>query len=462
MPSLPIPLGLTQDSGVEEFGGAAPLSANVVADAGKSVRRRPAMVAWGDFPTPAVASDVIGMAVFGDYLIYVTADRKIHAWEAPGLVVELSDATAATQLDGSARPTFAVTSERITIAGGGALQTWTGAGLSSRLAGSPPNATHVIAINTRLVANVRGNTGQFQWSDPGVGGHVSWPALNFTEAESRADPLTSLYENTSEILAIGTTTTQFFVADPTTGFATVRTVNTGSRAPYAFCADVEVVRWLDNRKVIVESDGRSVLPISSPSITSTLRDLVTTVDTWAFHADIGTYRLSVFVMPTEQRAFVYSADGKSWSEWRGRSATDWTGVPFSSYCYFPAHELHLVGTSTGHIRQLSMNAYADLDGVLLGEMVSGFLDRGSQRGKMCEAVKLTFRHTAGTSPRASLSWRDDTGDFGNPIHFDIERSGTVEIRSLGTYRQREWKLTMSDDAPLTLVSATEDYQMLEI
>jgi len=463
MPSLPIPLGVSQDSSIEEMGGAAPLSANVLADAGGSVRRRPGISSWSDFPAPSTTSPVIGMAVYGDALVYVTQDRKIHAWLASGLVQELSDATAATQLDGGTRPTFAITQERITIAGGGALQTWQGTGLSTRLGGSPPAATHVVGANTRLIVNVRDNSGRVQWSDPGIGGHESWPALNFLELESRPDPLPALYSDTNELVGIGSQSVQYLVADAVAGFVSSRTVSSGTVAPYSFCQSDEVSRFMDDRKRIVESDGRSITPVSSPAITKTLRDLDAVSDTWAFHAHIGAYNLAVWVMPTAGRSFAYNVESKTWSEWRARTSNGlWFPLGFSSYCYFPQHDLHLVGMADGRIMKLDMDATTDDGDLLYGEMVSGFLDRGSGRLKLCEAVKLTFRHTPGTSPRVSLSWRDDTGAYGNPIDFTVTSSGMLEIRSLGTYRQREYRLTMSDDAPLTLVAATEDYQMLEV
>lgn len=461
MPSLPLAFGLAQNSGVEEMGGAAPLSSNVMADAGNAVRTRPGIVAWDDFPTPPATSEVLGMVVYGDFLVYVTADRKIHAWEATGLVRELSDATAATQLDGSARPTFAVTTERVTIAGGGLLQSWAGTGLSARLGGSPPSATHVVGINTRLVVNVRANTGQIQWSEPGAGSHETWPAINFMELEARPDPLPALFDDTNELIGLGTETLQFLVADAVRGFVTSRALNVGTRSPYAFCQSDEFFRFLDAKKRLLESDGRSLTPISSPSLTKTLRDLVTVDDAWAFHLHIGAYSVAVWVFPTEGRAFAYNAEAKSWSEWRGWSASGSGPVAFSSYCYFPAHDLHLVGTSTGHIRKLDLEAYADLDDPLVADMVTGFQDRGSKKFKINEAVRLTFRHTPGTTPRVALTWRDDTGAYGQPIYFDVTRSGTVEIRSLGTYREREWRLTFSDDSPLTLVDAVEDYLQLE-
>src|SRR5512144_891774 len=118
MQSLHLQFRLGQSYGVEELAGAPSLAANVVFDAGKAVRRRPAIVAWDDFPTPATASAVTHISIFGNYVVYTTEDRKLHAWLAPGLVQELSDATATTKLDGDQRTTSTSTATRWIVAGG--------------------------------------------------------------------------------------------------------------------------------------------------------------------------------------------------------------------------------------------------------------------------------------------------------------------------------------------------------
>lgn len=464
MPSLPIPFGQTENQGIEEMSGAAPLSANVVMDAGKAIRKRPAVVAWDDFPAPAVVSEVIGIWVFGDYLVYVTADRKIHAWLAPGLVLELSDATAATQLDGDRRPTATVTHTRIVICGGGAPQKWEGSGLSARLGGLPPNATHVVDVASRIVLNPRGNDGIVEWSDPFAAGEESWRGL-VQELDSKPDPCIAVYDNTAEVIGFGTRTTTFLDPDPSAGFVIARVLNTGMHAPYSFTDDDENLRWIDHKSRIVESDGRGVTPISSPGLAKTLRGLRKDgllADAWSFTAAIDAFNIAAWVLPTAGRVFVYNTEAKTWSEWFGRSDGRWATLGISSYCYFPQLDLHLVGRADGTINQLTFDEFSDNVGEIYADMVTGFLDRGTKRLKQTQSLKLTFRHTPGTLPRVFVYWRDDTGAYQGPKIFDIDRSGTVEVRSLGTYRQRQWRMTYSDNAPLVLVDAVEDYEQLEI
>lgn len=464
VPSAPIALGLSQSSGLEELAGAAALCINTVADATNAVSKRPGITTWADFPAPAVASEIQGICVFGQYLVYVTADRKIHAWLASGLVQELSSAVATTQLDGDQRPVLIATKTRLVIAGGGALQYWDGlSALSARLPGNPPTCTHVLAANQRLVINIRGNTGQVGWSEAGeLTGQTDWTHGNFLELEDSPDPCVALYANNGELAGFGTKTTEMLVADPVAGYLNIRTLQIGTLSPYSFIEDDTDFAFLDHKKRFQVCDGRSFNPASSPAITKTVRDLATVSDCWGFLLPQGAFNLMVWVFPTEQVSFVYNTEGKSWSEWRGRSAVGWTAAPFSSYCYFPQEDLHLVGTAAGLIKQLRFDAKTDDGNALHAEMVSGFQDHASKKLKICQAVRLIFRVDPGTTPRAALSWRDDQGAFEEPIYVDVDETNVVEIRTLGTYRMRQWKLVLDDEVSMSLIKAEEDFEVLDL
>ncbi|MES2155981.1 MAG: hypothetical protein V4510_12680, partial [bacterium] len=108
MPQASISFSSGEAPGLEELGGAPPLVVNALPDATGTIRTRPGVSTWADFPAVVPdASPVIGMYPWGaNYLVYVTADRKLWAIGTQGSAVALSDATAATQLPGSGRPTF--------------------------------------------------------------------------------------------------------------------------------------------------------------------------------------------------------------------------------------------------------------------------------------------------------------------------------------------------------------------
>lgn len=471
MPKDTIPFGALA-SGLDELAGAPPLYINVYRDAGGSTRRRPGIATWADFPeTIPNASPVVGMTVFGDALVYVTLDRKLFAMQVAGTVSSLSNASAATQLDGSRRPSFAATRDTLIIAGGGAPQKWdVSLGLTARLGGSPPVASHVVTIAQRVVLSRFDLSGQIQWTPAGL--TETWNGLDFAEAEARPDVLVAIAENTNELYAFGASTTQVFAPDASVIFAPGRTLNEGCGAPDSVIRVEDTFAWLGQnvaRRFVMTTPGGGVVPISTPVIDRTLQSLGAVSDTWGFRAKMDAGDFLVWVMPTEARAFVYEIQSKSWGEWRSFAAGDWTALTIQSYCYWPAKNLHLVGLSDGSIARLDAGTSTEKGATLKGQMRTGFTNRGTDAYKDCRIVRLAMKRGAGTvgaeEPSVELSWRDDQGAFGDPVRLGLGYAGDgrvdVQLETLGTYREREWQLDITDSVDWSMASATETFDVLE-
>src|SRR6185369_12596932 len=197
-------------------------------------RKRPALTSYAT--TGLGSSVLIGLYVWQTWLIGVTQDRKLWAMSqtAPTVWQALSDATAATKLDGGLRPVFAEDGLRVVIVGGGAIQQWQGVGLSSRLGGGPA-ATHIAAIGARFVANNTSASQEFDWSNIGDGSHATWDALAFSNADARPDPVVGIFENLRELHVFGSSTDQIYSvgSDPLNPFDFVAATNVGLAAPYS-------------------------------------------------------------------------------------------------------------------------------------------------------------------------------------------------------------------------------------
>lgn len=472
MPAEQIQFG-SQASGLEELAGAPPLSVNALTDLSGAIRARPGISAWSDFPTEIPnASAVNSMAVFGDYLVYTTVDRKLWAWLGGGLVVPLSDTTSTTQLDGYSRPVPLSLRSRVVIAGGGAPQTWTGTGLSARLGGSPPLMAHVVGIATRVVGSRADRTGIFQWSGLGDSGHETWDELNYSEAEAKPDLLMALHDNTNEVFAFGAETLQVYSPDPYVGFAAGRTMRLGLLAPYSVINVDDVFAFLDRERRFVLTDGRGFSDadsVVSKPIEASLRGMSTTDDVWGTRLRTDRWDAGVWFFPTDGKGWIWDRRRNSWSEWRAWGSSGYTSPTITSAVYWPERNLFLVGLSTGQIAQLSQSAYTDLGSIIKVELVSGFIDHGTDNRKKCVSATFTFRRgeTAfgGTAPPVLISWRDDTGAFGQPTVLDLGAAGDnepfVEIRSSGVYRKRQWKVEFTSSALFSFVSAREDFVLLD-
>ncbi len=476
--ALPIPFNGGQSSGIEELAGASPFSVNMLVDAAGALYTRPGLSTWSEWadavPDALSTGPVIGGAIWGDYLIYVTQDdtvspplRRLWAMVGPNHRIALTDDTdVTTQLDGTARPTFAATKSRVVVAGGGVPQKWEGSGLSARLGGSPPDATHVIANARRLLLSNPTIAGAFYWSPPGETEHETWNSgdSGSAEAEARPDAIQALIENSNEIFAFGQTTTQIFQPDPSLVYATGRASNFGTEAPYAIARIDESFVMLDDQRRIVITDGRTMNPLSEPGMARTIDRFATVSDAWVFRAKLDGWDLAVFVFPTEGRTLVFDSQTKQWSEWRSRRGD--VNAPWLGTCHvhWPSKNIDLIGTRDGRFLVLDPDAFEDDGEPLVGTVRTGFGSRGKKALKVCERLGLTMRrgeNGLATEPQVLVQWRDKLGTFCSPLRYGLGANGDPEATvfkwTLGTYRQRQWQMTFSANARFILSSAEETF-----
>lgn len=477
----PIPLFNGLASGLEELAGAQPQLVNFLIDAMGTARVRPGIEAWTDFPAAPTTSPVIGIFPWRSYIIYATADRQLWAWIGPGAVVALSNpADTTTMLDGSLRPIWTYDATRVTVVAGGAPQQWQGIGLSSRLApgalmpdGSALAFTHITYNSQRFIGNNYNLSGIWQWSDPGPGGHTSWPIVGnyWAEAEAAPDPAIALYANTNEVFVFGTQTCQTYTPDSVTVYAAGASVQVGCAAPYSVIDTDGTFAWLDDRHRFVQSDGRSFQPISTPLIANDIMQPGFVVDDcWGSRIHIGTWDLLVWIFPTMARGFAYDRTTKKWvGEFRSTNATtgEWVGWQPNCYAYWPDQNMHLVGMPNGTIASLSFDATTDLGAPLVAVAETGFQNRGTFTRKLCQRARLQFRRggTAqpGPAPVVELKYRDDLGAFKPVIQWSAGVAGdyqpVVERYNAGMYRQRQWQLSWTGGGPFVMTGATESFEL---
>lgn len=470
MPAKQIFFGNDQRSGDQQLAGASPLAMNVITDAAGAVRRRPGIVAWSDFPGALEASPIIGMHVFQGDIYCVNANRRILKLDATaGTLTDLSAVGGVTALAGTGRPVFALTPWRLVIAGGGVPEkVEPGATAAARLGGSPPTADHVCTLNQRLVSDDQtdaDSTSQIRFSYTGDAGNEDWDPLNFTTAEARPDPIVSLRENGNELFAFGSTSLQVYSPDPTFIFSPGRAQNRGCAAGHSVIVADEQLAWLTNRREFVSGDGRAVTVISD-AIAGTLDAVGTVSDCYGFRWSADQFDVLCWQFATDGRTFA-AQNGGGWAQWHGWIEGQGHSVlPITSHYYWEEHNLHLVGQADGTIALLDSAAGTDLGQTIKAEVISGFINRETDVYKQCESIRLTFKRghaTGAAEPQVLLSWRDSLGAFCSPIRLGLGLGGdhmfTIERRSLGMYRARQWKIEFTDAVDFVLARAEETYSL---
>lgn len=465
-----------QDTSSDALGGSMSIVRNVLYDAAGVAHARPGISYWAPFAAgSASGSPVIGMIGWKQWLVFVTADRKIHAVTTAGTLDELSDLSYPTSyLDGGSRPSFVPGRDMLVISGGGALQKWEGTGLSTRLSASAPEGNDICGIAGRLVVAPPNDTGMLYWSQPLEvydGWDMATMGAGYIQASSKPDPVVAMTDNTNEVFAWGKESLQVFVPsnlavdaldpDNLLDFAPSRTLNVGITAPDGIVMADDMYHVVDRNRRIVLTDGRGYKDISK-QVVKRLREMDTIDDCWGFRLRYSRYDCAVFMFPQAEVGLVYDRLQGKWSEW-----TEWNGgdVPLriTSAYYWAENDVFLVGMTSGLIAQLDDTATTDLGQPIKVQLIAGFnADTGL---KVNKSLNLTFRRkfvsTSG-SGHVLLSARDYEGAW-EPLAMielaDVPYPSEV-LRALGVYRQRQLMIEYTGDDGFDFVSAVETFEQL--
>jgi hypothetical protein len=193
--------------------------------------------------------------------------------------------------------------------------------------------------------------------------------------------------------------------------------------------------------------------------------MTTVSDGWGFRWDDDQFDILAWLFPTDGRTFALQQGG-GWAQWHGwTEGRGHTILPITAHHFWPEENVHLVGLASGQVAKFDTAAATDLGATIKAEVLTGFVNHDTDAHKQCTAVRFTFRrgHTTGAEPVVLLSWRDNLGAFCNPIRLGLGAAGdyvfTIEKRSLGTYRSRQWKLEFTEALDFVLARAEEVYSV---
>ncbi len=471
----PIPFTNQQASGVEPLAGATVMAMNIVVDASGAVTRRPGIRAYSEAPETAV--NALGI----EGLFCTDSGRLLAVSKGPGRAVyEVAGGAArevANSLPGTLRPIFAQTETMVAIAGGREILKYDRAARTiAPLGGNPPMASHVVAHASRLLANdLLVDRTAVRYTAPFVSGDDSgstdWsfaPPAGYILATARPDEVRAVHENTNNVFVFGQGTLQVYGADASAVYLPEATREVGCGAPYSVIKQDQAFGWMDQYRRLQVSDGRSFKDISEP-IGKTLDTLPEVSDGYGYRVLMGNIDAMVWTFPTDGRTFVYQA-GSGWGQWGGFDAATANYKPFTVLSHHLRQDtnVNVVGTTDGFVAELSTDALTDLGEPIRAHVETGYVSRGTDRLKHCQHVRLAFRRgqtTGSTGPQAWLSYRDRPGPWEPGLAIDLGGSGdthpVLEFHSLGTYRRRQWRFEFTGTDELVLVSATEDFEVLE-
>jgi hypothetical protein len=482
MTEVAIPFANLQESGFDELGGASPSAFNVIVDGKGVVSKRPGINSGGLTSSVVEAGGLTGIYVANDGTVIAVGsspgERIIYRVNANGSAV-LGAGVSPDGLRNASVPVFAETEMLIVISGGGETQKIVKSTLTpGRLGGSPPLSTHVVALTNRLLANdIQNDLTKVRFSDVALGttdysGHEVWSlggvgTSGYFTAEARPDNVVALAENTGEVYVFGAGTLQTFGPDEQTTFAPISSLELGCGAPYSIIKDDKDFHWLDQKRRLVKSDGRGYT-VESDGIQRTLDGMEDCSDAYGFTVQDGFLSATGWRFPTDGRTFVYQKD-IGWGQWAGYASGNWAPLPVASVAISPIDGTPFVATTTGRVGAFSLDALDDFGDPIVARVTTGYLNRGTSSQKQCRNVKLALRRgDSGQTPgpQGVLRWRDRPGVWEGQIPIHLGSSGDREIvlvyRGLGVYRYRQWQFEFSGTGQVSLVSATEEFDVLGV
>lgn len=473
-----IPFGPLQASGLEAAAGASPVAMNVLAEPSGAIRRRPGLKLSQVAPVASIAASGIS-------LLHVTLDGRVYALDenptgrhvyrlSAGGSIDLSAADSLRALPGTKRPTSTETEMLVVFAAGREMEKLELASDTlSRLGGPPPTASHVIGNSSRLLANdtVVDRT-KVRYSDIAQGtvtfaGHETWSTgigtAGFFTAEARPDPVVALGDSANELLVFGSQTCQVFGPDGTFVFVPVATIEIGCGAPYSMVRVDDTFHFLDDKRRFVSVTGRSYEVFSDP-IRRSLEEIVDVSDCYGFRVLSGPFDVLVWTFPSDGRTFAYQK-GAGWSQWGSFAAGNWRPCDVAAVATHPGGEL-LAGTTDGLVRAFALDSAVDGAGAPLRAYVeTGYQSQKTDARKLCRSVRFTLRRSRSDGiTQAFFGWRDEPGEWAARIPiaaYANDRELVVQFHSLGVYRRRQWFFEWAGDDEMALVSAVENFDVLE-
>lgn len=486
MPTEAIPFANRQASSVEAIGGASPIAMNVVTDPLGTVWRRPGIATYSGAPSSVVdANGIAGIysSIKGSLFAVgaAGAERPIYNVTSSGAAA-FGGGAPGFGLRGTSRPVFAESDMIVTVAGGDAIEKivvfGAGSPFTARLGGTPPNATHVVANASRLLANdatVDRSAVRFSATAGGLTSFAGLEVWNYGgfgtsgyfSAEVRPDPVVALVDTLNEVFVFGQSSLQVFVPDPQVTYSPVAASDIGLTAAYSVVRVDDMLYWLDHQKRFVRGNGRSYEPISDP-IQLDLDAMTSFSDCYGFRVVEGWLDGILWIFPTDGRSFFFQLNG-GWGQWASWSDTAANWVPFivSAQTRLSGQSHGIVGTTTGKIGVLDLPTTTDLGSRIKARIETGYLNHKTDAWKHCRAVRFALKRGQGSSstvgPQAYFGYRDQPGIWSAPIPIDLGISGDTAIiltvRGLGTYQRRQWYFEFAGTDDIKLVSATEEYDV---
>lgn len=402
---------------------------------------------------------VRGLHVMADVL-YAVSGSTLYSVSPLGVVTDLGD------IDVNGRVVMADNGTQLCIATGTKGYIYTVSGGLVEITSDAFYPTSSVAFQDGYFIFVRDGTQQFFISNILDG--TTYDGDDFASAESSPDNLVAVASHYRELWLFGAETTEVWYNSGAADFPFARNpgvyIERGCGARHSVAQDDNTLFWLGNDRLIYRAEERIPRRISTYAIEQALEKYQSVANAFAFTYTYRGHKFYTLTLPNQ--TWVYDISTGLWHERK-------SGVEeFSSWrasCYQFAYGKHIVGDSlSGKIGILDAEKFDEFGNVLQGYITSPPIHSDRKRLFMSSFeldMETGVGPLNGLDPQYMLEYSDD-GGRSFKTRQDFRSAGKmgeyltrVRWTRLGSFRDRIFRLTISDPVRRTILGAHADIEM---
>lgn len=310
-----------------------------------------------------------------------------------------------------------------------------------------------------IVATSDGKIFNSQNEDP-----LTWQDSDYIQAQSFPDNLVSITRQNDMIMALGSSSIEFFVdiAGTSPGSFMGRldqgTIQLGCASKNSVVHPENNIFWIANSKTggftVQRLDGISNLKkISTEVIERFLNAEEEDIESCvAFPLRTAGHYFYILTLPTTNRTFVYDIEEERWTEWGSGSSGRFTYVSCCQHSGYPLvqHE------TDGKLYKVSTTTYKDGSTSIKVLLQTALVDFDTMNRKFYRSFEL-YGDLSDDPSDLYIYYSDD-----NYRTWSLPRLVTNDYRmvifQLGQSRRRAWKVEHTDNLPLRLEGFEVSYQ----
>lgn len=387
--------------------------------------------------------------------------------------------TTSSLIDGYSRPTFALAdisgTTNLFVATGGRIGYTDGTTAFQYIADAdcPTKVSHIAAIDGYLLA---AESNSNRWWRSVVGDPTNWVATDYLTGSGDPDYIQALHVRSREVYIFGKKSVEIWenTGGSVAPFERVSGgfIESGAIAPYSIVSLDNNFVWLDDKRRVVQFNGRTVESISSSNaFDKKIQELSDVSDCYAESLDINGQSFLIFHFPVGNKTYVYNRkadDWHIWDKWNPANAIpDRWMINCSLFC--PDWGIYLGGSIYGGLLyKISASSYTDNGAPIRFEILTGNKDHDALREKRSDELRFRVRRgdISSSSPaQMHVRWRDNNrSSWSNGRFISLGASGETDIirriQRSGTYRTRQWSFMTSDAVPVAISAGEEDITIL--